>query len=220
MRQQHVSYGRSDGTLCVEIQNAAKQTLELCITLFHSSHYILSTSFTCSTRLSKMNTSMDIEMSMPMLAPSLTVTSPGTTTRPGLLRRRVQFASKSDMQGERVHRTSKPYAGRPERRRLDANGMPIDNAGPPPRSGRPGPTSAQLKRLPAGTPPILKGDAAQRMKEKKASQSKLSEMLRSEEMKQWLRSRLVEPGSLNMGVSHVICGKAVTNIRHCKTTRG
>jgi hypothetical protein len=118
---------------------------------------------------------MDIDMSMPMLAPSLTVTSPGTTTRPGFPQRRVQFSSKSNVQGERVHRTSKPYAGRPERRRVDANGMPIDNAGPPPRSGRPGPTSAQLKRLPAGTPPILKGDAAQRMKEKKASQSKLSE---------------------------------------------
>jgi hypothetical protein len=152
-------------------------------------------------------------MSMPMLAPSLTVTSPGTTTRPDLARHRVQFASKSNVQGERVHRTSKPYAGRPERRRVDANGMPIDNAGPPPRSGRPGPTSAQLKRLPAGTPPILKGDAAQRMKEKKASQSKLSEMLRSEEMKQWLRSRLVTPGSLNMGVSQVIQGKAVADLQ-------
>jgi hypothetical protein len=179
-------------------------------TLFHPLYYIPPTSFNhyhlldAFFPISKMNTSMDIDMSMPMLAPSLTITSPGTTTRPDLPRRRVQFASKSNVQGERVHRTSKPYAGRPERRRVDANGMPIDNAGPPPRSGRPGPTSAQLKRLPAGTPPILKGDAAQRMKEKKASQSKLSEMLRSEEMKQWLRSRLVTPGSLNMGVSRFI----------------
>jgi hypothetical protein len=47
----------------------------------------------------------------------------------------------------------------------------------------------------------LKGDAAQRQREKKASQSKLSEMLRSEEMKQWLRSRMVEPGVLDMSVS-------------------
>jgi hypothetical protein len=195
----------------------------VCITLFHPLYYIPPTSFNHHHLLYasfKMNTSMDIDMSTPMLAPSLTVTSPGTTTRPGLPQRRVQFASKSNVQGERVHRTSKPYAGRPERRRVDANGMPIDNAGPPPRFGRPGPTSAQLKRLPAGTPPILKGDAAQRMKEKKASQSKLSEMLRSEEMKQWLRSRLVTPGSLNMGVGRVICVKAVTNVRHYKTIRG
>jgi hypothetical protein len=176
----------------------------LSFTHYATSHPHPLTTTTCFTRLLKMNTSMDIDMSMPMLTPSLTITSPGTTTRPDLARRRVQFASKSNVQGERVHRTSKPYAGRPERRRVDANGMPIDNAGPPPRSGRPGPTSAQLKRLPAGTPPILKGDAAQRMKEKKASQSKLSEMLRSEEMKQWLRSRLVTPGSLNMGVSRFI----------------
>ena len=163
---------------------------------------------------------MDIDMGMPFLGPPFTVTSPGTTMRPGHPRSRAHFTLSSNMQGERVHRTNKPYAGRPERRRVDANGMPIDNAGPPPRSGRPGPTSAQLKRLPAGTPPILKGDAAQRMKEKKASQSKLSEMLRSEEMKQWLRSRLVEPGSLNMGVSNVSCGKAVTDLRHYKTIRG
>jgi hypothetical protein len=168
-----------------------------------------------------MDTSMDIDMAMTgVLAPSLTTTSPGTTTRPALARR-LRFAPKSNMQGERTHRTSKPYAGRPERRRVDANGMPIDNAGPPPRSGRPGPTSAQLKRLPAGTPPILKGDAAQRLKEKKASQSKLAEMLRSEEMKQWLRSRMRGEGTLDMGVSRFhVHRRAITNFRHYKMTLG
>jgi hypothetical protein len=225
MRHSHVSYLRSDGLLCVGIQEAFKQAKELCLHYSLSSttitsHPLPSITTTCLTRLAAMNTSMDIDMSMPTLAPSLTVTSPGTTTRPGLPRNRVHFTLSSNAQGERVHRTSKPYAGRPERRRVDANGMPIDNAGPPPRSGRPGPTSAQLKRLPAGTPPILKGDAAQRMKEKKASQSKLSEMLRSEEMKQWLRSRLVTPGSLNMGVSQAIGSLAPTNVRHYKMTPG
>jgi hypothetical protein len=122
-------------------------------------------------------------------------------------RGRVHFRMHVDaVQSDRVHRTNKPYAGRPERRKVDANGMPIDGPVPQSRSGRPLPTAAQIKRLPAGTPPILKGDAAQRLKEKKASQSKLSEMLRSEEMKQWLRSRLIEEGVLNMSVSgpHVL----------------
>lgn len=147
---------------------------------------------------------MDIDMVMTgLLAPALTITSPNSTTRPAITRPTIRGVTFINAQGERVHRTSKPYAGRPERRRVDANGMPIDTAGPPPRPGRPGPTSAQLKRLPAGTPPILKGDAAQRMKEKKASQSKLSEMLRSEEMKNWLRSRLRGEGVLDMGVSHL-----------------
>lgn len=133
---------------------------------------------------------MDIDMNG-VLAPSHTIKSPR-------LRSCNRGSLTSNAQSDRAHRTSKPYAGRPDRR---ANGATMDNSGPPPRAGRPQPTSAQLKRLPAGTPPILKGDAAQRMKEKKASQSKLAEMLRSEEMKQWLRSRLIEPGVLSMAVS-------------------
>ena len=150
-----------------------------------------------------MDSSMDMDIVMSgVLAPSLTITSPRAPVRPALLRSRVYVGSLSNVQSDRAHRTNKPYAGRPDRRK-DGNGMPNDNTGPPHRSGRPLPTSAQLKRLPAGTPPILKGDAAQRMKEKKASQSKLSEMLRSEEMKQWLRSRLIEPGVLSMAVSRL-----------------
>jgi hypothetical protein len=58
------------------------------------------------------------------------------------------------------------------------------------------------------------------MKEKKASQSKLSEMLRSEEMKQWLRSRLVEPGVLNMGVSRVIHDQEAADFSHYKPILG
>jgi hypothetical protein len=65
--------------------------------------------------------------------------------------------------------------------------------------GRPKPILT--RRLPAGTPPLAKGDPNQRLKDKKASQNKLAEMLRSDEMKQWLRSRLIEPGVLNMSVS-------------------
>ena len=130
------------------------------------------------------------------------ISQPSNRPPPNLRRGRVTFRMHVDpVQSDRVHRTNKPYAGRPDRRKVDVNGMPIDGPVPQSRSGRPPPTAAQLKRLPAGTPPILKGDAAQRLKEKKASQSKLSEMLRSEEMKQWLRSRLIEEGVLNMSVS-------------------
>lgn len=105
--------------------------------------------------------------------------------------------------GHHHRQTGRPYGARPDR-----NQRPPDRSQPPPtgsaalaaRLGRP-PPSANSRRAPAGTPPILKGDAAQRTKDKRNSQNKLSEMLRSEEMKQWIRSRLIEDGVLNMSVS-------------------
>jgi hypothetical protein len=99
---------------------------------------------------------------------------------------------------------NKPYGDRPER-----GGRPNHPNAPPAQSssslaarmGQPKPKPVNPRRLPAGTPPLQRGDHDQRMKDKKSSQTKLSEMLRGDGMKQWIRSRLIEAGVVNMSVS-------------------
>lgn len=104
---------------------------------------------------------------------------------------------------DRQRQTGRPYGARPDRNPRPADRSQAAPTGSPAlaaRLGRP-PTSTHARRAPAGTPPILKGDSAQRTKDKKTSQNRLAEMLRSEEMKQWIRSRVIEDGVLNMSVS-------------------
>lgn len=136
---------------------------------------------------------------------ALTFASPLLAPRPSNDSTRTSCLPLRNKQSHRQRQSNKPYGARPDRGPRPGAG----ENGQPPQAGSSSSLASRMnrpkpinpKRLPAGTPPILKGDAAQRAKEKKASQSKLGEMLRSEEMKQWLRSRLIETGVLNMAVS-------------------
>lgn len=97
----------------------------------------------------------------------------------------------------------KPYASDARNGR---NGPSSNRGGPSglsplaSRIAKPKPTNINPRRLPEGTPPILRVNEVDR-KEAKRSEHKLSEKLGSEEMKQWLRSRLIAEGVLNFSVS-------------------
>lgn len=54
------------------------------------------------------------------------------------------------------------------------------------------------RRAPEGTPDILKDSASRAEQIRRQQHSKLSEVIRGEEIKSWLRSRLVAPGVVNM----------------------
>lgn len=77
------------------------------------------------------------------------------------------------------------------------------------------------RRQPEGTPPILKQqNMAETQAAKKAQHSKLNEKLNSEEMKQWLKSRLLGDGILNMSVSRAPKSSGRAHGRICRKIRG
>jgi len=58
-----------------------------------------------------------------------------------------------------------------------------------------------LRRDPVGTPPILRQAQQERAGAQKAAHSKLNEKLGSDEMKNWLRGRVLLSGVMDMSVS-------------------
>ena len=71
-------------------------------------------------------------------------------------------------------------------------------------AGRLGPSKLPInpnsRRNPIGMPPIPRPISPERLVAQKAAHSKLNEKMRSEDMKSWLRSRLLSDGVMNMSV--------------------
>jgi len=63
------------------------------------------------------------------------------------------------------------------------------------------PINPNSRRDPVGTPRILDQGRPERMEAQKAAHSRLNEKLGGEEMKTWLRSRVLQEGVMNMSVS-------------------
>lgn len=108
--------------------------------------------------------------------------------------------------GRHRPRNDAPYA-KPLNDRLGPGGPPSRNGQPTlaERMGRGGSRVAATlnpRRLPEGTPPILKQrEGAERREAQSKAHAKLNEKLGSEEMKQWIRSRQIAPGVMDMSVS-------------------
>jgi hypothetical protein len=68
-------------------------------------------------------------------------------------------------------------------------------------SKRSGSTNLNSRRDPAGTPDILKDRNPKRAQVHQEQHSKINSILSGEEIKQWIRSRNIQPGVLDMSVS-------------------
>ena len=98
-----------------------------------------------------------------------------------------------------------PYA-KPPGDRDGSSGRRRPDGPPPPlatRLHKAGKTNLNPnpRRQPVGTPPILKQARVENKAAQEASHAKLRKQLGSEDMKQWLRSRLIGEGIMDMSVS-------------------
>ena len=63
------------------------------------------------------------------------------------------------------------------------------------------PVELMSKRLPAGTPIILAESRVEHQENIHKQKSRLNAILSSDEMKQWIRSKMIAPGVLDLSVS-------------------
>jgi nuclear RNA export factor len=69
------------------------------------------------------------------------------------------------------------------------------------RGGKRGYTNLNPRRNPEGTPDVLKDRNPRHAQVQQQQHSKINEVLKGEEIKQWIRSRNIAPGVLDMSVS-------------------
>lgn len=62
-------------------------------------------------------------------------------------------------------------------------------------------TNLNPRRNPEGTPDVLKDRNPKRAQVQQQQHSKINEVLKGDEIKQWIRSRNISPGVLDMSVS-------------------
>jgi len=105
------------------------------------------------------------------------------------------------------HRPGKdaPYA-KPSGKSLSSrisglNGAPGPSTSVAATRGKRGSTNLNPRRNPEGTPDVLKDRNPKRAQVQQQQHSKINEVLKGEEIRQWIRSRNPAPGVLDMSVS-------------------